>query len=92
MGGFLAKGRTSEQFGTVRGQKWPSLAMRRFMLYEVLLHELGHLQLVDEDRRSKRLRFAREKLAHAFAKQWRERLWSVVMPQLGPVHNPPGTG
>lgn len=89
MGGFLAKGQTPEQFGAVRGQKWPSLAVRRFMLYDVLLHELGHLQMVDENRRSKRLQFAREKLAQAFAMQWCKQLWSTPFVHIDPVHNLP---
>ena len=44
----LRKGQTPEQFGARRGQKWPVLAVRRFMLYDVFLHELGHMQLIDE--------------------------------------------
>lgn len=66
----LVKGQTPEQFGARRAQKWPVLAIRRFMLYDVLLHEIGHLQVIDEDRRSERLRFARERLAQAFAMRW----------------------
>jgi hypothetical protein len=45
----LSKGQTPEQFGARRGEKWPALAIRRFMLYNVFLHELGHLQLIDKD-------------------------------------------
>jgi hypothetical protein len=87
----LAKGQTPEQFGAKRGQKWPALAVRRFMLYDVLLHELGHLQLIDGDAPSKRLRFAREKFAQMFAAQWCSRLWSVQFPHPDPVHNPPSS-
>src|SRR5262249_62433677 len=36
------RGRTPEEFGAQRGQKWSALAMRRFMLYDTFLHELGH--------------------------------------------------
>jgi hypothetical protein len=86
----LVKGQTPEQFGATRGQKWPELAMRRFMLYQVLLHEIGHLQLIDEQRRSERLRFAREKLAQEFAMRWCKRLWSARFVHSDPVHNPPG--
>src|SRR5438132_493913 len=50
-------------FGAKRGAQWPILAIRRFLLYDVFLHELGHLQIIDAKRPSKRLRFAREKLA-----------------------------
>jgi len=77
-------------FGAHRNQKWPVLAIRGFMLYDVLLHELGHLQMIDEDRRSARLRFAREKLAQSFAVAWRKRLWSAPFPHADPVHNPSG--
>jgi hypothetical protein len=85
----LRKGQTPEQFGARRGQKWPVLAVRRFMLYDVFLHELGHLQLIDENTRSVRLKFAHEKLAQAFAMQWCNNLWSQPYPHLDPVHNPP---
>lgn len=85
----LAKGQSPEHFGASRAQKWPVLAIRRFMLYDVLLHEIGHLQVIDENRRSARLRFAREKLAQAFAMQWCKRLWSTAFPHKDPVHNAP---
>jgi hypothetical protein len=85
----LMKGQTPEQFGARRGQKWPTLAVRRFILYDVFLHELGHLQLIDGETRSVRLRFAREKLAQAFAMQWCAKLWSMPFPHPDPVHNPP---
>ncbi len=87
----LAKGQTPEKFGAKRGQKWPALAIRRFMLYDVLLHELGHLQLINGNAPSKRLRFAREKLAQMFATQWCSQLWSVPFPHPDPVHNPPSS-
>jgi hypothetical protein len=85
----LVKGQTPEQFGARRGQKWPTLAVRRFILYDVFLHELGHLQLIDGDTRSVRLKFAREKLAQEFAEQWCNNLWSQPFPHPDPVHNPP---
>lgn len=40
----LVKGQTPAQFGAKPGHKWPVLAVRRFMFYDVVLHELGHLQ------------------------------------------------
>jgi hypothetical protein len=86
---FLVKGQTPEQFGAKRGQKWPVLAVRRFMLYDVFLHELGHLQIVRETTRSLRLKHAREKLAQEFAMGWCRRLWSKHFPHPDPVHNPP---
>jgi len=87
----LVKGQTPEEFGAKCGQQWPVLAVRRFILYDVLLHELGHLQLINENARSERLRFAREKLAQSFAMQWCKRLWSVAFPHPDPVHNRPRT-
>jgi hypothetical protein len=85
----LRMGQTPEQFGAKLGKKWPSLAIRRFMLYDVFLHELGHLQLIDDKARSERLKFAREKLAEEFAIEWCARLWSERFVHPDPVHNPP---
>jgi hypothetical protein len=62
---------------------------RRFLLYDVLLHELGHLQVVNEKTKSERLRFAREKCAQEFADRWRRKLWSEHFDHLDPVHNAP---
>jgi hypothetical protein len=59
------------------------------MLYDVLLHEIGHLQVFDATRRSQRLRFYHEKLAQEFAKHWRRQLWSTPFDHPDPVHNPP---
>ncbi len=86
---FLARNQCPEQFGARRGAQWPHLAVRRFLLYDVFLHELGHLQVVDEHRKSKRLRYAREKKAQEFADHWRKKLWSAVDETFESVHNPP---
>jgi hypothetical protein len=86
----LVLGQRPEQFGAKKGRKWPALAIRRFMLYDVLLHELGHLQLVDEKAAPERLIFAHEKLAHEFAAEWSGRLWAEPFAHPDPVHNPPG--
>jgi len=72
-----------------RGRKWPVLAVRRFMLYDVFLHELGHLQLVNENAHSVRLKYAHEKLAQQFATHWCKQLLSSLFVHLDPVHNPP---
>lgn len=79
----------SEEFGAVRGSPWPSLAVRRFMLYHVLLHELGHLQIVLPKSANPRRKFASETLAQEFADTWRRRLWSQPFDHRDPVHNPP---
>jgi len=89
---FLVKGQSPEQFGAQRGQQWPLLAIRRFLVYDVFLHELGHLQLIDAHRRSERLQFAREKLAQEFAMRWCKRLWATPFLHTDPVHNPPMPG
>jgi hypothetical protein len=85
----LVQGQTPAQFGAKHGQKWPVLAIRRFMLYDVFLHELGHLQPINEYARSPSIRFAREKFAQAFAIEWCHRLWQKPFAHPDPVHNPP---
>jgi hypothetical protein len=85
----LVRGQSPRQFGARRGCQWPRLAIRRFLLYDVFLHELGHLQLVDE-RATPRLRYARETKAQEFAMFWCRRLWSEPFDHPDPVHTPPG--
>jgi hypothetical protein len=88
----LRGAQTATEFGAAAGRPWPALAVRRFLLYDVFLHELGHLQLVQPDRRSPRLRFAREKLAERFAVNWYHRLWAERFDHPDPVHNAPAPG
>jgi hypothetical protein len=88
---FLGSGQVPERFGARRGRKWPKLAVRRFMLYDVFLHELGHLQLINERSSSDRLKYAHEKLAQSFAMEWCDRLWSKPFEHPDPVHNPPSS-
>ena len=78
-----------EAFGAIRGSQWPTLAVRRYFLYRVFLHELGHLQLIHPHEHADRRRFAMEPYAHEFANAWRERLWSLPFDHPDPVHNPP---
>src|SRR5215475_7607272 len=85
----LTPGQWCEEFGAKRGEQWPLLAIRRFLLYEVFLHEVGHLQMVNEKSKSERLRFAREKCAQEFADRWRRKLWSEHFDHPDPVHNAP---
>jgi hypothetical protein len=80
---------TPAEFGAARGRQWSSLAIRRFMLYEVFLHELGHLQIVSPRAKRLRRRFASETKAQEFANYWRRRLWSQPFDHDDPVHNPP---
>jgi hypothetical protein len=85
----LVRGQYPELFGAVRGKQWPELAAWRFLLYDVLLHELGHLQLIDLKRKSGRRDIAHEKLAQRFADHWRQELWAVPFDHPDPVHNRP---
>ncbi|MGE4207409.1 MAG: hypothetical protein AB7J86_42545 [Vulcanimicrobiota bacterium] len=86
---FLCGTQSARTFGARRGQQWPELAVRRFMLYDVFLHELGHLQIVDPKARSNRRYYAHETLAQRFADEWRKELWSRPSDHPDPVHDPP---
>lgn len=85
----LRMGRTPEHYGAARNRRWPPLAIRRFLLYDVFLHELGHLQVVDPQASSQRLKYARERRAEEFALEWQGRLWSQPCEHPDPVHGPP---
>jgi hypothetical protein len=84
----LVRGQSPRQFGARRGSQWPEPAIRRYLLYDVFLHELGHLQLVDE-RATPRLKYARETKAQEFAMFWCRRLWFRPFDHPDPVHRPP---
>jgi hypothetical protein len=86
---FLVRGQTPERFGARRGSQWSTPAIRRFLLYDVLLHELGHLQVIEPDTTAVRRRFARETKAQEFGMMWCKRLWSEPFDHPDPVHNPP---
>jgi hypothetical protein len=64
--------------------------VRRFFLYDVFLHELGHLQVIDPAAKNLKRRFASETLAEEFANRWRRSLWSKHFDHPDPIHNPPG--
>jgi hypothetical protein len=85
----MGNGKSYEEFGAKRGEQWPLLAVRRYLLYNTFLHEVGHLQLVNEKRKSERLHFAGEKYAQEFANRWRRKLWSEHFDHPDPVHNAP---
>ena len=59
------------------------------MLYDVFLHELGHLQIIDGDATTVRRMFAMETKAQEFGMYWCERLWAERFDHPDPVHNPP---
>jgi hypothetical protein len=79
------------QFGAVRGRQWPELAVRRFMLYDVFLHELGHLQMVLRKAKRVNRRHAGETKAQQFADHWRRVLWTETFDHPDPIHNPPAS-
>lgn len=85
----MLRGQSPELFGAIRGRQWPELAVRRFLLYDVLLHELGHLRMVILNATSGRRTPSRETRAERFADYWRKRLWSEPLDHPDPVHNPP---
>lgn len=85
---FLVKGESPQYWGARRGAQWPTLAIRRYLLYDVFLHELGHLQVVNEDAKTDRRKFAQETRAEEFAAWWRRHLWSEPFDHHDPVHGP----
>lgn len=89
LGRYLRKSQSAKEFGApVRGQ-WTPWAVRRFMLYDVLLHELGHLQVVNAKSKSMRRKFADEKIAQDFAEEWKRKLFSTYFDHPDIIHNPP---
>ena len=86
---FLGKQQTPAMFGAIKGTQWHKLAIRRFLLYDVFLDELGHLQVVHEKEKNERRKFAVETRAQEFANFWREELWAAPFSHPDPVHNPP---
>lgn len=81
--------KSPQEFGAIRGHQWSEVAVRRFMLYEVFLHELGHLQIVEPTAKRVRRKFASETKAQDFADYWRTKLWRDKFEHADPVHNPP---
>lgn len=86
---FLRRSQSPTQYGAVRGCQWPGLAVRRYMLYDVFLHQLGLLQVVNTKAKTTDRRFAGETRAQQFAEQWCRTLWSQPFDHPDPVHNPP---
>jgi hypothetical protein len=82
--------RSPLEFGALRGRQWPAVAVRRFLLYYVFLHELGHLQVVEPDAREVYRKFAGERLAQEFADAWWKQLGAQPLVHADPIHNRPG--
>jgi tetratricopeptide (TPR) repeat protein len=89
LGVYLRRSQSPGQFGAVRASQWPLQAIRRFMLYDVLLHELGHLQIIDQKAKTWRRQFACETLAQDFAESWCRELWAQPFDHPDPVHSAP---
>ncbi len=91
LGRFLSrryKGSPAE-FGACRGKQWSTVAVRRFLLYDVFLHELGHIQIVDPAKKDPRRKFAGEHKAEEFAAHWHRTLWKGHFDHPDPIHNRP---
>jgi len=78
-----------ERFGAISGTQWPTLAIRRYLLYNTFLHEIGHLQIILPDKSNPDRKFANETIAQMFANQWRKTFWKKKFDHPDPVHNAP---
>jgi hypothetical protein len=86
---FIGRGQSAAEFGAPRHGQWPPWAVRRYLLYDVLLHELGHLQVVRPKGRGHLRKFAGEPLAQKFADDWRRTLYAERYDHPDPIHNAP---
>lgn len=73
---FLYRGQSAVEFGAPNVGQWTPWAVRRFLLYDVVLHELGHLQEIHPKKKDWRRRFAGESKAEEFADYWRRCLFA----------------
>jgi hypothetical protein len=85
----MYRGRVASEFGAPDRGQWPPWSIRRFLLYQVLLHELGHLQVVRPEESARRRRYASEPLADDLAHELRGRLYSDHFEHPDPIHNAP---
>ncbi len=85
----MQEGQKPESFGAMRNSQWPGRAVRRWLLYNTLLHEIGHLQLVLPQSKRPSRQFAGETKAQEFADHWRRSLWAEPFDHEDPVHNAP---
>jgi hypothetical protein len=86
---YLHGGQSAAEFGAPKQGQWPPWAVRRFVLYDVLLHEVGHLQEIDSKASRVQRRFASETRAQEFADEMRRTLHSEQFNHPDPVHNAP---
>lgn len=88
-GRYLGNNQRGLQFGAPSRGQWPPWAVRRFLLYDVLLHELGHMQLVLPKSSNWDRKYASEKIAQDFADDWRNKLYAGRFEHPDPIHNKP---
>ena len=86
---FLCKGQSALEFGAPARGQWTPWAIRRFLLYDVFLHEIGHLQVVNSKTTNHRRKYASETLSQNFADDLRRKLWSSQFDHPDPIHNSP---
>ncbi|MBA3393117.1 MAG: DUF2750 domain-containing protein [Deltaproteobacteria bacterium] len=89
LGRYLHGQQDPAEFGAPKVGQWPPWAVRRFLLYDVLLHEIGHLQIVDPKASRAERKFASETRAQEFADEIRRTLYSESFEHADPVHNAP---
>jgi hypothetical protein len=86
---YLHGGQSAEEFGAPKQGQWPPWAVRRFLLYDVLLHEIGHLQVVVRKASRVDRKYASETRAQEFADELRRTLYSEQFSHPDPIHNAP---
>ena len=87
--GYLHGRQSAAEFGAPARGQWPPWAVRRFLLYDVLLHEIGHLQVVEPTASRTERKFASETRAQEFADELRRTLYSDHFEHRDPIHNAP---
>lgn len=89
MRGADAKRGHLTEYGGLNNIKWPTMAVRRYMLYNVFLHELRHTQIVKPNKKHIWEKTPNEKLANEYSDHWRGTLYSQHFDHPDPVHNLP---
>jgi hypothetical protein len=92
LGRYLHGGQSADEFGAPTHGQWPPWAVRRFLLYDVLFHEIGHLQIVEPGASRVNRKFASETRAQEFADELRRTLYSEPFEHRDPIHNTPTAG
>jgi len=90
--GYMYAGHRAIDYGAPARGQWPPWAVRRYLLFGVLLHELGHLQQVSTNQPGALGGYASETKADEFSLRWRDALWAAGSPTPDPAHHPPCRG